>query len=231
MQDLFGGSNSSGGSQSTSSGFSGLPPEIQQAFTGLATGATNTINPGGTPNSSLFTPPALPQASQDALGQIQNQNFAITPQSIQSNINEQMNPYNSSVINQIENAQNGSLSQLNSYLSNSGTFGSNRGMVGASDISNVAADQIGSFLNGQYNTSLNNALTTIPQNNAQSAAGSVQAGQTQQQQQMAAQQAPVTALGSLAQIMGVLPSNSNQSQSSSISQSTSNNGIFKSIGI
>ncbi len=104
-------------------------------------------------------------------------------------------------------------------------------MVGASDISNVAADQIGSFLNGQYNTSLNNALTTIPQNNAQSAAGSVQAGQTQQQQQMAAQQAPVTALGSLAQIMGVLPSNSNQSQSSSISQSTSNNGIFKSIGI
>lgn len=229
MQDLFGGSSSSSGSQSSSSGFGGLPQSIQDAFSNLATSATSTLNPGTTPNSALFTLPSLAPGSSNALSQIQNQNFAITPDSIKSNINEQMNPYNDSVINQIEKAQNGSLSQLNSYLTNSGTFGSNRGMLGASDISNTAADQIGSFLSGEYNTNLNNALTTIPQNNASSAAGSVQAGLTGQQQQTTNQQAPVSALAALAQIMGVLPTTSNEAQSSSVSQGSSSKGIFSSL--
>lgn len=227
MQTLFGGSNNS--SQSTTNGFGGLPPAIQSAFTNLASTASGTLAPGGSPSSSLFTLPSLGAPSTNALSQIENQNFAITPESIQSGINEQINPYNDSVINQIEKAQNGNLSQLNSYLTNSGTFGSNRGMLGASDISNTAADQIGSFLNGEYNTALNNALTTIPQNNAQSAAGSVQAGQLQQGQTLQNQQAPVSALAALAQIMGVLPTTSGSGQGTS--SGTSSNGIFNKISI
>lgn len=227
MKDLFGGGSSS--SQSTTGGFGALPPAIKDAFTNLASTASGVLAPGGTPNSSLFTLPSLNPSSTNALSQIENQNFAITPDSIKAGINEQMNPYNESVINQIEKAQNGNLSQLNSMLTNSGTFGSNRGMLGASDISNTAADQIGSFLNGEYNTVLNNALTTIPQTNAQSAQGSVQAGQMQQGQTLQNQQAPVSALAALAQIMGVLPTNSGQGQSAS--SGSSQNGIFKPIGL
>lgn len=227
MQDLFGGSNQQ--QQSSSGGFAQLPQSIQNAFTGLATSGTNTLNPNSTPNSSLFTLPGLSQPSTNALSQIQNQDFAITPQSIQTGVNEQMNPYNSSVINQIERAQNGNLSQLNSYLTNTGTYGSNRGELGANDISQSAADQVGSFLNGEFNTALGNSLTTIPQTNAQSAAGSVQGGQLQQSQQLQNQQAPVSALASLAQLLGVLPQSAGGSQSTGTS--TSNNGIFKSIGL
>lgn len=231
VSDLFGGSNSSAQQSSVTNGFGGLPQQIQSAFTNLASSGSNLLSPNGTPNSSINTLPALNPSSTNALGQIENQNFAITPQSIQSGISEQMNPYDSSVIGQIENAQNGSLSQLNQYLTNSGTYGSNRGMLGASDISNVAANQVGGFLNNEYNTALNNSLTTIPSVNAQSAAGSVQAGQTAQSQAFQNQQAPITSLAQLAQIMGVLPQNSNSGSSDGTSDMSSNNGIFKSIGI
>ena len=134
-----------------------------------------------------------------------------------------MNPYNQSVINQIENAQNGQESQLSQYLTQAGQFGSNRGMLGASDISNQAANQIGSFLGNQYNTSLQNALTTIPQNNAQSAQGAVSGGQLQQSQALQNQQAPVSALAALSQIFGILPQSGGSTGTSSGSSSA---GIF-----
>lgn len=231
MQDILGGSSGSSGAQNTSSsGFSLLPQSIQNAFTGLATTAQNTLNPNGTPNTSLTSLPQLSAPATTALGQIQNQDFAITPQSIASDISEQMNPYNSSVIGQIENAQNGTESQLNSYLSDSGTFGSNRGAVASSDISNNAANQIGSFLNGEYNTALGNALTTIPSNQAQSAQGAVQGGLTQQQQQYQQQQAPVTALSQLAALMGVLPqTGGSTSQGTSSSQQSSSTGLLPTL--
>lgn len=225
MKTLFGGSSGKQSSTSTS-GFSLLPQQIQDAFTNLATQGTNLLAPnGGSPNSALFTLPSLNPSSTNALGQIENQNFAITPQSIQSGINEQINPYNSSVIDQIERAATGDESQLNSYLTEAGQFGSNRGMLGASDISRAAADQVGSFLNGEYNTALDNALTTIPQNNAQSALESLQGGQFQQQQTLQNKQAPVSALVALAQLMGVLPQTGGSQSQSSESQSSAP-GIF-----
>lgn len=228
MKTLFGGSSSN--QQATSaSGFAQLPQPIQDSFTNLATQSGNLLAPnGGSPNSSLFTLPSLNSSSNNALSQIQNQDFAITPDSISKNIAMQTNPYDDSVINSIERAQNGSLSQLNAYLTNAGQFGSNRGMLGASDIAQTAADQIGNFKNSEFQTALNNALTTIPQNQSQSAAGSVQAGQTQQQQQMQNQQAPVSALAALSQIMGILPTNGG-STSQSTGSSSANNGIFNSI--
>lgn len=250
VSSLFGGSKSkSTGNtasnavqQSTSQnlGFSGLPTAIQNAFTNLATTSNNLLNPGGNPNSSLFLLPSLSQPTQSALSSIQNQNFAITPDSITSDIAMQMNPYNQDVINQIENAQNGTESQLNQYLTEAGQFGSNRGMLGASDISQQGANQIGSFLANQFNTALQNALTTIPQNLAQSAQGAVQAGQLTQQQQLQNQQAPLSALAALAQITGTLPTTSNQgytqstgtstSQGNNLSTSNANNGVFAPIG-
>lgn len=229
MQDLFGGSKQSA-QQSSASGFGALPPDIQNIISQLATSAGSTLNPSGTPNTSIETLPALTQPSQSALSQIQNQDFAITPESIQTDINEQMNPYDQSVINQIERAQNGSLSQLNSYLTNTGTYGSNRGELGANDIAQTAADQVGGFLNSEYNTNLNNALTTIPQNRAQSAAGSVSGGQFTQQQSLQNQQAPITALAQLAQILQQGIPATSTGQGSSSGSSVNGGGLFGGAG-
>ena len=226
MQTLFGGGGSSQ-AQSSASGFSQLPPSLQNAFSNLGTQATNTV---GNPSSaaSMFTLPALSAPASSALSQIQNQNFAITPQSINTAMSEQMNPYNDSVINQIEKAQNGTESQLNSYLTDQGQFGSNRGMLGASDISNTAANQIGSFLNPQFNTAMQNALTTIPNQNAQSAQGAVQGGLLQQQQVLQNQMAPVSALQSLGQVLGTVGMNGG-SVGSGGGTSNQQNGMFASF--
>ena len=231
VQDIFGGSSQQAQQTSqSSSGFGSLPPAIQQVISQLATTGGNTLNPSGVPNTSINTLPSLSAPSSSALSQIQNQDFAVTPQSIQTGVNEQINPYNSSVIGQIENAQNGSLSQLNSYLTNSGTFGSNRGMLGASDISDVAANQVGTFLNGEYNTALNNALTTIPQNQAQSASGAVQGGLLQQQQGLQNQQAPITALAQLAQLLQTGVPSTSQSTGQGSSSGSSTPGLFGDFG-
>lgn len=230
VQSVFGGSSSNSNQQSTqASGFNALPPAIQNLISSLATSGGSLLNPSGTPNSSPFTLPSLDPSANSALSQIANENFAITPQSIQSGIKEQMDPYQSSVIGQIENAQNGSLSQLNSYLTNSGTFGSNRGMLGASDISNVAANQVGGFLSGEFNNSLNNALTTIPQNQASSAQGAVQSGLLTQQQGLQNQQAPVSALAALANLFKTGIPQSSTGQSTGSSSSSSSPGIFNDL--
>lgn len=225
MQTLFGGS--SGSSQSSSGGFGQLPAGIQNAFTNLATTGSNLLAPSGTPNATPFTLPALSAPSTNALSQLQNQDFSITPQSIKSNINEQMNPYDSSVISEIERAQNGSESQLSQMLTQAGQFGSNRGIVGASDISDNAANQIGSFKQNEFNTALQNALTTIPQAGMTSASGSVNAGLLPQQQTLQNQQAPVSALAALAQLMGVQPTTAGGGQSSG--SSSSSGGIIPGI--
>ena len=87
MKDLFGGSSQS--SQSSSGGFGALPASIQNAFTNLATQGTNLLAPsGGSPSGSLFTLPSLNNGSQSALSQLSNQDFALTPQNIASNIAE-----------------------------------------------------------------------------------------------------------------------------------------------
>lgn len=224
MQDLFGGSNSNKNEQSTS-GFSLLPKSIQDAFTGLATTAGNTLNPGGTPNASLETLPSLNSGATNALSQLSNSAFAPTAENVNNSMNLQTNPYDSSVIGSIQNAQNGNLSQLNQYLTNAGQFGSNRGMLGANDIAMQQANQVGTFKNQEFQNAMDNALTTIPQAQTTAAGNAVNAGVTQQGQQMTNQQAPITALAQLAQLMGVLPQ-SGGSQSTGNSNSSSSNGII-----
>lgn len=228
MHDIFGGSNSKG-SQYSQSGWALLPQEIQNAFKSFATTAGDTLNPDGTPNGSYFTPTALASGSQDALDQLENQGFKITPESFSANMKMLQDPYVQSVVNQIQRAATGDSSELSSYFSKAGDFGSNRAMLGASDVAAKAADQIGSFLSGEYNANKADALTTIPQNQAQSAAASLQGGLTQQQQDMATKQSPITALQQLAALYGILPT-SGGSTSTGSSKSSSDTGIIPAFG-
>src|ERR1700722_14060465 len=98
-QTLFGGSSGQQQSQSTSnSGFSQLPPQIQQAFTQYATQAGNQF---ATPQTSAHAPGPLTSGESTALNTI-NAGFAPTQSQINSSVNEQINPYNQDVINTVD---------------------------------------------------------------------------------------------------------------------------------
>lgn len=226
-----GGSSGSGSQQSQSTGgFQALSPEIQGVFNTLAQQAGTYLNGGSnaTQLAPAYTPPPLTSGENQAISTV-NQGFTPTTQQFNSSINEQMNPYNQDVINLINKNAYGQNSALQSSVQGAGQFGSNRAVLGANDIANNQASTIGSLLNPEYNNAVNNALTTIPQLNAQSAQAQLQAGQFQQGQQAAVNQAPFTGLSSLAQILGVLPTNSSQSTSSgNNSQSGFNFGLFNS---
>ena len=213
----LGGGGSSGGSQQSSvSGFQALSPQIQGVFNTLAQQAGNYLQ-GGSSSSELvpaYTPAPLTSGENQAINTV-NQGFNPTTSQFNSSVNEQMNPYNQDVINLINKNAYGQNSALQSSLQGAGQFASNRATLGANDIANNQAATIGSLLNPEYNTAVNNALTTIPQLNAQSAQSQLQAGQFLQGQQQAANQAPFTGLSALSQILGVLPTNSGSSSGSS----------------
>lgn len=207
----FGGGGSSGSQQSTS-GFKDLPPEIQNAFKDLAVQAQGYLPGNNASTVGMFTPQqsALTTQANNTIGQ----GFAPTAQQYQNSIDMQMNPFNSSVINEINRQAQGQNSVLQQNLNAAGQFGSNRSFLGANDIDLSRQNQIGSFLQNQYNTASQNALTTIPQLQAQSAQAQLQAGQAQQAFGSQVQQAPIQSLAAIAQILGVLPTNSSQSSGS-----------------
>lgn len=223
-----GSSGSQQSAQQATQGFRDLPPEIQNAFKDLSVQAQGFL-PGNNPAATqMFRPTPQSAGETQAIGNI-NQGFTPNATQFQSDINMQMNPFDSSVIDQINRQAQGQNSILKQNLNSAGQFGSNRGFLGANDIDLSRLQQIGQFKQGQFNTAANNALTIFPQNrlsdaNAQLSAGGFQrglAGQTAQ--------APISNLESIAKILGILPTNSGQSSgNSSGSQSGFNFGLFSS---
>lgn len=212
-----------GGSQSSSSGTSGfslLPPEIQQAYTNYGSQVNNQLQNGNL--TQAYTP--LPQTAGEtqAYGAI-NQGFTPTQQSLTSDINMQMNPYDSSVLDQIQRQAYGQNSALNSATTAAGQYGSNRQALGANDIANSQASTIGSVLGGEYNTALQNALTTLPGLRQQDAQAQLSAGANQRTLAGQTAQAPVNALQQIGAALGILPTSGGSQQSS---QSTASNGLF-----
>lgn len=231
MQDLFGGSSgSSNNQQSSQSGFSLLPQQLQQAFTQYAGNLNNaTSNPASL--TAAFTPQDLNSGATSSLQALSDNAYAPTAANVQNSMNMQIDPYKQSVIDVINKNANGQNSALNSDVSAAGQFGSNRAMLGANDIGQTQANTLNSFLSGEYNTAMNNALTTIPQANETAAGLSIGAGQTQQQQALAKSTAPYTALSAYSQLLGAIPqSGGSTSQGSSSSQQSSNNGIMSLFG-
>ncbi len=223
---ISGGSTDSSGSQSSQQGFRDLPPEIQNVFKTLATQTGSYLNGGSNAagTTSMFTPLAQTAGETGAINNI-NQGFAPTASSINSDINMQTNPFDSSVIDTINRQAAGQGSVLNQQTNAAGQFGSNRAMLGANDIDLSRLEQIGQFKQGEYNTALNNALTTLPQQRLSDANAQLSAGGFQRSLNSQTQQAPITALQSIAQILGTLPTNSGQSAGSQQS-SGFNFGLF-----
>lgn len=222
MEDLFGGSKGSSDSQS---GFSLLPPQLQQAFTQFAS-ALNGQTGDLSKMFSAFTPPSLNAGSQSSLSDLENNKFALTPENVQKSMDMQTNPFDSSVIDTINKQAAGQGSVLNSNLASAGQFGSNRAALGSNDIDLSRLQQIGTFKNNEFQTAMNNALTTIPQGQTMGAENSVNAGLMGQQQQMGQQMAPWNAMQFWSSLLSGLPQSGG---STSTGSQQAQNGIFKSL--
>ncbi len=160
LTSLLGGGSSGGStSSSTGGGFSQLPPQIRGAYTDYATQIQGLLKGGNLTN--MYTPLQQTPGETKAYGAI-NQGFAPTQQSLNSDIAMQQNPYDQYVIDEINRQAGGDYSVLKQALNEAGQFGSNRQNLGANDIDLSRLNQIGTFKQNNYNTALNNALTTLP---------------------------------------------------------------------
>lgn len=220
----FGSSGGGGSQQQATQGFRDLPPEIQNAFKNLATQAQGYLPGNNAATTPMFTPMGQTAGETQAINSI-NKGFTPNAATLSSNIAMQTNPYDEQVINEINRQANGQQSVLNQTLSNAGQFGSNRMALGANDIDLSRLNQIGAFKQSNFNSAMNNALTTIPQAELTDANAQLSAGGFQRSLGTQQAQAPINALASIAQILGVLPTNSGQSSGSSTGPSSFNFGL------
>ena len=212
---FFGGSDSKSTSQSTS-GFSLLPQEIQDAFKQYASKTTDIM-----PNiGESFTPLAQTADEDNAFSAIRG-GFAPTQSSIGSDIGMQMNPFNDSVINDINRQAGGEFSVLKGALDEGGAFGSNREMLGANDIDLSRLNQIGRFKQDQYNSALDNALTTMPNARSQDAQNLLGIGDRERGLDALNKQSGIQGLLAIGQAMGVLPASGGSQSTSSTTQTNS----------
>lgn len=220
MKSLFGGSGQQ--SQSSSGGFNQLPSEIQGAWKGFASGLMPYMN-----NADAFKPIPKTEAEVKALGNI-NQGFAPTQQTINSDIAMQMNPFDTYVIDEINRQGTGNYSMLKQALNEAGQSGSNRQMLAANDIDLSRMNQIGQFKQGQFNTAMNNAMTTLPGARREDATMQMGGGAFERGLDLQTKQAGINSMLALAQAMGVLPKA--EGSSTSTSSGNSSNGMASMAG-
>lgn len=187
-------------------------PAAPSAASGGMTGLPSTAPTGG--STSMFTPLGQTAGETQAIGAI-NRGFTPDANRFFSDISMQQNPYDRFVLDEINRQSQGQNSILQQNMSRAGQFGSNRQLLGANDIDLSRINQIGGFLQGQYDKSANNALTVLPQSRLNDATAQLGAGTFQRGLAADTAQAPVNALARIAQILGVLPTNSGQSTGSS----------------
>ncbi len=250
MKALFGGSDNSSNSvssnssnsasqQGSQSGYSALNPALQAAFNPMGTAIGQLTNPNNPGVTSMFAPEGPTAAMTNATNNI-NTGFAPTASSVASDMSMQANPYNDSVINTINQQGQGQYSVLKQAMNAAGQgTDSNRSLLGANDIDLTRQNLIGSFLNGQFNTQMQNALTTLPNARAADASNQMNTGMMNNSVINAQKLAPITALqagtgmmapflqGGTAQGMSVGNSNGTSAGGSS---GNSQGGIIPGIG-
>jgi len=225
VSSVLGGGSQSKSSSSERSGFALLPTEIQDVYKNYAKDL-NTQFTGGAANS-MFTP--LPQTDFEttALNAIQR-GFTPTEETLRSDINMQMNPYDDYVIGEINRQAGGDYSLLKQAANEAGQFGSNRQMLGANDIDIARLNAIGKFKQEGFDTAVQNSLSQLTQQRAGDAALQMGAGDFLRGLDTSTRQAPVDAMRSFGELLGVLPT-SGGSEGNSSSKSSSSNGIGSNI--
>jgi len=216
---LFGGSEQK---QSSQSGFGLLPPQLQQAYTQYGSQLSNLFSDD---NSAAFTPMPITQDEQNAFGQIR-QGIAPTQQSLVSDLNMFLNPYDDYVIGGINREAQGQNSLINQYATQAGQMGSNRSFLGTSDVEQNRLNNIGQFRQNAYNTALNNVLGPLANLRQQDISNLLGIGGFERSLDTATNQAPFNALQMYGTLLGAIPQ-SGGSTSSGIASSSK--GILGSL--
>lgn len=225
MGGILGGSKSS---SSSKQGYSALPKELQNAFNKLGLGIEQYTNPANPGVTQAFTPTPLSSAEQGAISNI-NQGFAPTAQSLQSDLSMLQNPFDSSVIDEINRQGQGQYSVLQQALNGAGQLGSNRSLLGANDIDLSRMQQIGTFKQDQYNQALGQIFNNLIPTRQQDAQAQLTAGQLQRGLAQQTALAPVTALGAGTGMLGPFVQGGTSTQTSS--QSGGIGGLFGTSGL
>lgn len=196
FSSLFG----SGGKSVSQSGFGALPLDIQNQFkpyAGEISKYTNPTNPGVIDS---FTPMDATTDENKAFS-LMRQGFTPTADSLKSDMSMMMNPYQDSVIGEINRQGTGDFSLLKQALGEAGQSGSSNYMTGANDIDLSRMDKIGSFLSNQFNTNLGYAMHELPGMRSADAQNMLGIGDFMRNLDMAKKQAPVSALESGMELM------------------------------
>lgn len=183
------------------SGFYSMPGEYQSAYTGVL----NNIK-SGLPNinADMFTPMEQTAGETQAYDAI-NQGFTPDQNQLNSDIQMQMNPWDTSVLDTINRQAGGEYSILKQALGEAGQFGSNRQNLGANDIDLSRLQQIGTFKQGQYNNAIQNALSVLPGLRANDASMQLGAGDAQRGLDSQTKMAPLNALTAQSSLVGSVP--------------------------
>lgn len=190
LSTLTGGSKSS---NSSASGYSTIPQEIKSGFNKLGTAVSQYTNPNDPNVIAAFTPLGE-TGDETAAYNAMRQGFTPTQETLGADISMLMNPYNESVINEINRQAGGDYSILKQAMNEAGQFGSNRQMLGANDIDLSRQNQIGGFLQDQYNTALGQVFNNLVPQRQADASNMLGIADRQRALDYQTNQAPITAL-------------------------------------
>lgn len=216
---LFGGSQSSSNSQSQS-GWNLLPSQIQNTYTNFSSALDKQIPNAG----AAYTPTPISSGEQSALDKLTN-GFAPTQQSLNSDVSMLMNPFNGSVIDQLNRQAGSQYSILKQNMDQAGQFGSNRQQLGANDIENSRQSNIGSLLQNQYNQALGQVFNNLIPQRMQDASNALTAGSYERNIADQTKQAPIAGLQEIAKALGILPTTGG-SESTGSSSANSSPGLI-----
>lgn len=218
---VLGGGSESSSQNSSQSGFALLPKEIQDVYKNYASDLGGMFK-GGAANE-LFNPLGQTEYETNALDQV-SRGVTATPESLRADIDMQMNPFDDYVIDEINRQAGGEYSILKQAANEAGQMGSNRQMLGANDIDLSRLNQIGSFKQGQYNKAVDNSLNQLTDARTADVGLGFTAGEFLRNLDAQGKQAPINAMTSFGQLLGVLPT-SGGSTAQGTSKSSSDNGI------
>lgn len=182
-------------------GFYALPAEYQSLYRGLLGDAGNIIRPDGQLNVDMFTP--LPTtADEERAFSILRQGLTPTADSISRDVAMLQNPFDQYVVNDINREAQGANSILNQALNRTGQMGSNRSILGASDVEQQRLNNIGRFRQENYNNAVNASLGTLSNLRQQDAQNLLGIGTFERGLDEATRQAPLSALSAGQQALG-----------------------------
>lgn len=217
VSGLFGGEEQS---QATpASGFYSLPLEYQKLFTNVANkGNKLLLGKGG---ANLFTPMEVTDDEAVAFDALRG-GFAPTEESLRADRALFENPFNSSVINAINQEAKGENSLVNQYATQAGQQGSNRSFLGTSDVEQKRLDSIGQFRQGQYNKTIDDIFSKLIPTRQSDAQNLLNIGSFERNLDSATRQAPYTALQAAGGLVGGLPTSfGTSSQAANVSSGSS----------